>query len=280
MSHHHQVVILDKRFSINGIKATSLENGACPTNVAGSSKYTAISGATSATYTPGAITQTTCYIRTARRTNCNDYVAESNAVLVVLKNNCSTVACTNNIVTNSSFETDDNVTNNGKKFPVYFQSSPASYITRTATNTDAYRGASPADWAIGTDVNDYANQNGAYYIDASVTGNANSGDRFIYGRYNQCVLFAPSANQKFFPVTPGKNIKYVLIWLHLTHRVYKVMQMCILNTISEMLKEAIKVYYLQEIFINQSLLMQMVNGKHSTGNSIVLKLWLLQVQNT
>ncbi|NBA77617.1 choice-of-anchor A family protein, partial [Emticicia sp. ODNR4P] len=188
-------------------RATSLVNGACPTNVAGSSKYTAISGATAATYTPGAISQTTCYIRTARRTNCNDYVAESNAVLVVLKNNCSTVACPNNIVTNSSFETDDNVTNNGKKFPVYFQSSPASYITRTATNTDAYRGASPLDWAIGTDVNDYANQNGAYYIDASVTGNANSGDRFIYGRYNQCVLFAPSSNQKFFPVTPGKKYK-------------------------------------------------------------------------
>ena len=36
-------------------QATSLENGACPTNVAGSSKYTAISGATAATYTPGAI---------------------------------------------------------------------------------------------------------------------------------------------------------------------------------------------------------------------------------
>ncbi|SFQ28392.1 choice-of-anchor A domain-containing protein, partial [Pseudarcicella hirudinis] len=184
-------------------KTTTLINGACQTNMSGNI-YQLISGANSATYDPPVITQTTCFIRTARRNKCTEYVGVSNAVMVVVKKNCTPQACTNNLVNNASFETDNGATNGGKKFPVTFMSSPASYITKTAVNTDAYRGAEPQSWSIGTTVNDYDNKNGAYYIDASATGNANSGDRFVYARKSQCVYYSASG-QTLIPVTPGNK---------------------------------------------------------------------------
>ncbi|MFY7890833.1 MAG: collagen-binding domain-containing protein, partial [Spirosomataceae bacterium] len=188
--------------------STILSNGACSTNMTGSI-YSAISGATTATYDPGAISQTTCYIRASRRVNCSDYVGLSNAVKVVVKNNCTVTACANNLVQNGGFETDNGAVNSttNTKFPVSFMSSPASYITQTnGVNTTSYLGTQPQYWTIGTDVNDYLNKNGAYYIDASSTGNAYSGDRFIWGRVNQCLVFS-LPNQSLLPVSEGKKYR-------------------------------------------------------------------------
>jgi hypothetical protein len=46
--------------------------------------FTTIAGATSATYDPGVITQSTCFRRCARRSNCTAYVGESNWVCFTL----------------------------------------------------------------------------------------------------------------------------------------------------------------------------------------------------
>ena len=63
------------------LKTTSLTSiGACPANIAGQNLYTVIPGSTSADYQPGVITQTTCYIRCARRAGCTNYEGESNTV--------------------------------------------------------------------------------------------------------------------------------------------------------------------------------------------------------
>ncbi|MFM1875085.1 MAG: hypothetical protein RL266_822, partial [Bacteroidota bacterium] len=50
----------------------------------GGTNYTVISGATSSTYDPGTITQTTWYRRCARRSGCSSYVGESNWVQITV----------------------------------------------------------------------------------------------------------------------------------------------------------------------------------------------------
>jgi SdrD B-like domain/Ig-like domain CHU_C associated/HYR domain len=71
------------------LKTTSLTNGVCPQNIVGQNLYTEIPGSTSANYQPGAITQTTCYIRCARRAGCTDYIGgESNIVKKTLLASC------------------------------------------------------------------------------------------------------------------------------------------------------------------------------------------------
>ncbi|MEZ5039338.1 MAG: SdrD B-like domain-containing protein [Saprospiraceae bacterium] len=46
-----------------------------------------ISGATGSAYNPGAITETTCFIRCARRDGCEDYVGESNVITITVNPN-------------------------------------------------------------------------------------------------------------------------------------------------------------------------------------------------
>ena len=72
------------------LQTTSLSStGTCPLNVVGQNLYTQILGATSTDYQPGAITQTTCYIRCARRAGCTDYIGgESNTVKKTLLTSC------------------------------------------------------------------------------------------------------------------------------------------------------------------------------------------------
>ncbi len=48
------------------------------------SQWNVISGAVGLTYDPGLITQTTCYIRCARRAGCTDYIGESNIVTMTV----------------------------------------------------------------------------------------------------------------------------------------------------------------------------------------------------
>ncbi|MER0441622.1 collagen-binding domain-containing protein, partial [Emticicia sp. W12TSBA100-4] len=195
------------------LKTTTLINNTCPSNVAGQSIYQVISGATSFEYTPAPVYQTTCYIRCARRAGCTEYVGESNKILIVAKNNCTVTACPNSLVTNGGFETDNGGTYGGKKFPATLMSSPASYITKPGNAATAqYRGALPTDWVIGTDVDDYANRRGAFYVDASVTGNAHSGDRFIWGRQNQCVAYKVDNATQLTGIQAGNKYK-ICAWL-------------------------------------------------------------------
>ncbi|MBK8192262.1 MAG: hypothetical protein IPK76_03210 [Lewinellaceae bacterium] len=56
----------------------------CPPATFNSNLWTTIVGATSATYNPGPITQTTCYRRFARRSGCSEYDAASNIVTVTI----------------------------------------------------------------------------------------------------------------------------------------------------------------------------------------------------
>ena len=64
------------------LQTTSLSsNGVCPLNVIGQNLYSPIPNTNTADYQPGAITQTTCYIRCSRRAGCTDYIGgESNTV--------------------------------------------------------------------------------------------------------------------------------------------------------------------------------------------------------
>ncbi|MCC6460614.1 MAG: SprB repeat-containing protein, partial [Saprospiraceae bacterium] len=62
------------------IKSTSN----CPPAAFDGTQWTTISGATSLTYDPGPITQTTCYRRCARRAGCTEYDAESNIVTMTV----------------------------------------------------------------------------------------------------------------------------------------------------------------------------------------------------
>jgi hypothetical protein len=48
------------------------------------SSWTMIAGATSASYDPGPLSQTTFFVRCARRAACNDYVRESNVIVVTV----------------------------------------------------------------------------------------------------------------------------------------------------------------------------------------------------
>ncbi|MBL7803242.1 MAG: SprB repeat-containing protein, partial [Saprospiraceae bacterium] len=57
----------------------------CPPASFDGAQWTTISGATGLTYDPGALTQTTCFRRCARRAGCTDYNAESNIVTVTVK---------------------------------------------------------------------------------------------------------------------------------------------------------------------------------------------------
>ncbi len=62
------------------LKTTTLTNGVCPQNIVGQNVYSPIPNTNATDYQPGAITQTTCYIRCSRRKGCTDYDGESNAV--------------------------------------------------------------------------------------------------------------------------------------------------------------------------------------------------------
>ncbi|MFN4253371.1 MAG: HYR domain-containing protein, partial [Saprospiraceae bacterium] len=67
----------------------------CPTGIG-----QAIAGATSATYSPGSLTQTTWYVRLARRAGCTDWAGASNCVKITVSNlGCgnTTIICPNNI---------------------------------------------------------------------------------------------------------------------------------------------------------------------------------------
>ena len=48
-----------------------------------------VSGATSSTYNPGVITETTYFRRCSRRNNCTDYVGESNIICMTVNNCCN-----------------------------------------------------------------------------------------------------------------------------------------------------------------------------------------------
>ncbi|PWK19402.1 hypothetical protein LV89_03918, partial [Arcicella aurantiaca] len=71
------------------LQTTSLSNGTCPLNIVGQNLYTEIPNSNSPNYQPSAITQTTCYIRCARRAGCTDFIGgESNTVKKTVLANC------------------------------------------------------------------------------------------------------------------------------------------------------------------------------------------------
>jgi hypothetical protein len=68
--------------------------------------FVVISGATSSTYDPGPITQTTNYIRCARRAGCTSFVSgESNIITVTYVNTCTTCTTPFQLVSNGNFNT-------------------------------------------------------------------------------------------------------------------------------------------------------------------------------
>jgi hypothetical protein len=68
----------------------------------GQNGWVEIPNSNNASYDPGQITQTTCYIRCSRRSGCTDYVGESNVICMIVNPvpvaTCSSVngTCTNN----------------------------------------------------------------------------------------------------------------------------------------------------------------------------------------
>ncbi|MEO6758641.1 MAG: SprB repeat-containing protein, partial [Saprospiraceae bacterium] len=56
----------------------------CPPAAFDGSQWTTIAGATSLTYDPGSLTQTTCFRRCARRAGCTDYAGESNILTITV----------------------------------------------------------------------------------------------------------------------------------------------------------------------------------------------------
>ncbi len=71
----------------------------CP--AIGSPDWQSIANSNSATYDPGPLTQSTCFMRCSRRAGCTDYDGESNSVTITVSSGCS---CPGNLFTNTSFE--------------------------------------------------------------------------------------------------------------------------------------------------------------------------------
>ena len=65
-------------------------SGTCGTPVA---TWTPIAGATGLTYDPGMVTETTCYIRCARRAGCSAYIGESNIITITVNPGDLDVSC-------------------------------------------------------------------------------------------------------------------------------------------------------------------------------------------
>ena len=78
-----------------------LKSTTIPCPAIGSPNWEAIPNSNSATYDPGPLTQSTCFMRCARRVGCTEYDGESNAVTITVSSGCT---CPNNLITNSSFE--------------------------------------------------------------------------------------------------------------------------------------------------------------------------------
>ncbi|MCC6282202.1 MAG: hypothetical protein IT262_16485, partial [Saprospiraceae bacterium] len=81
-----------------------LQSTTIPCPPVGSASWTAIPGATSATYAPGVLTQTTCFLRCSRRLGCTEYDGESNAITITV-NPKPTIVCETN-VNNAGWVTD------------------------------------------------------------------------------------------------------------------------------------------------------------------------------
>lgn len=67
----------------------------------GDAAWQLVSGASSSTYSPGPLTQSTCFMRCSRRAGCVNWDGESNAVTITVTPQCS---CPGNLITNPSFE--------------------------------------------------------------------------------------------------------------------------------------------------------------------------------
>jgi len=78
-----------------------LSNTTIPCPPVGSTSWQSISNSNSATYDPGPLTQSTCFMRCSRRSGCTEYDGESNPVTITVNSACS---CPGNLITNASFE--------------------------------------------------------------------------------------------------------------------------------------------------------------------------------
>ena len=139
------------------LKTTTLDaNGACPANVVGQNLYTEIPGSITPDYQPGAITQTTCYVRCARRKGCTDYIGgESNYVKKTVTSPFTISASTN-----------PNAVCNGTTVTVT--------TTTTATGTITYLWTGPGGFTANTKDLSISNvtlaANGVYTVTASNGG--------------------------------------------------------------------------------------------------------------
>ncbi|MBK8425853.1 MAG: hypothetical protein IPL27_07750 [Lewinellaceae bacterium] len=78
-----------------------LSSTTIPCPPVGSTSWQSITNSNSATYDPGPLTQSTCFMRCSRRSGCTEYDGESNAVTITVNTACS---CPGNLLTNASFE--------------------------------------------------------------------------------------------------------------------------------------------------------------------------------
>ncbi|MBL7776564.1 MAG: hypothetical protein JNK89_11215, partial [Saprospiraceae bacterium] len=108
----------------------------CPPATFNSNMWTTISGATSATYDPGPITQTTCYRRCARRAGCTEYDAESNIVTVTINTapNATASASPATICSGQS----STITATGGGTYLWSTGQTTAAITVSPTNTTTY----------------------------------------------------------------------------------------------------------------------------------------------
>lgn len=78
-----------------------LSSTTLPCPIVGDASWEEVVGATSASYDPGPLSQTTCFMRCSRRSGCVDYDGESNVITITVTADC---VCPGNLVLNPSFE--------------------------------------------------------------------------------------------------------------------------------------------------------------------------------
>jgi hypothetical protein len=149
-------------------------------NTTTASQWSLISGANTATYNPGSVTQTTWYIRCSRNAGCTDYVGESNILQIAINNctPCGGCITAPNLLPNGGFEQNADPTRvSTSTWKMGGTSgSPVIRLNDQVTNDNRYM----TDWAPGPTV---------YYVKKNAATNNPQGEHFIWlPNKDQCLV--------------------------------------------------------------------------------------------